>query len=142
MKAIQREEAPPVLALTTGAMALPVVRDGTQVGELVLHPDDTEFLARFFDLLPLLETRRTALQARLGEEVSPGESVAALRETCSALRGDIDDTFGAGTSDLVFGTVHSLALVQQFFAGVADALHTARAPKLAAYTQSGDDVLR
>ncbi|MEG2288251.1 MAG: hypothetical protein RSC00_10145, partial [Ruthenibacterium sp.] len=55
----------PTIAIDTGALTLPVVRDGTAVGTLVLHPEDTAFLTKFYALLPKLEQQRVDLTAAL-----------------------------------------------------------------------------
>ncbi|MEG1011749.1 MAG: hypothetical protein RR215_03420 [Ruthenibacterium sp.] len=130
----------PTIAIDTGALTLPVVRDGTAVGTLVLHPEDTAFLTKFYALLPKLEQQRADLAAAL-QSADTGMTLTALSAACEMLQVQIDEVFGAGTSALVFDGVCSLHLAQQFFAGVAEALRTARAPKLAAYTQSEHAVL-
>lgn len=128
------------LAMDSGAVRLPVVRDGRPVGTLVLPVDDTAFLGRFYALLPRLEQQRADLTAALSD-ADAAVSLAALNAACETLRGEIDTVFGAGTSALVFGETCSLGMVQQFFAGVGEALRAARAPKLAAYTEADSAVL-
>ena len=121
------------LKIETGALLLPVVRDGASVGTLTLLPDDAAFLARFYALLPRLEQQRADLATAL-QSADTAVTLTALSAACDTLRAEIDAVFGAGTSALVFGSACSLAMAQQFFEGVSAALQAARAPKLAAYT--------
>ena len=121
------------LSLSTGALSVPVERDGKRVGALTLTPDDPAFLNRFYALSPLLEERRQAL-AQLPEGVDhAAETLAALQSACEEVRAAIDDTFGAGTSQLVFGDTCTPALLEQFFAGIAEILRPLREEKLAEY---------
>ena len=126
------------LNLTANAICLPVVRNGKPVGELTLHPDDTVFLSKFYALLPKMESRRTALAAALTTKAEPAEALCAMETLWKNLRADIDEVFGAGTSALVFGSINSLALAQQFFEGVAAAMQNVRGAKLAQYTAESD----
>lgn len=128
------------IAIDSGAVRLPVVRDGKNAGTLVLYPDDTAFLSRFYALLPRLEQQRADLASAL-QGADAGVSLTALNAACDTLREEIDAVFGEETSELVFGEVCTLGMAQQFFAGVGEALREARAPKLAAYTDAESAVL-
>lgn len=119
------------LSLSTGMLAVPVERDGKEVGTLCFSPDDPAFLNRFYALLPALEARRAALATLPRDAAHAAETLAALNAACEELRGEIDAAFGAGTSETVFGAVCTPALLEQFFEGIAALLRPAREEKLA-----------
>ncbi|NLS85352.1 MAG: hypothetical protein GXZ14_07110 [Ruminococcaceae bacterium] len=130
-----------VLRLDTNAVVMPVVRDGERVGEIVMHPDDTVFLGKFYALLPKLEAQRDALSGTLDAD-DAGKTLGALQKLWESMRADIDEVFGVGTCDTAFGSVCSLALAQQFFEGVAEVLQGEREDKIAKYTSPAKAVLK
>lgn len=127
-----------MLTLSTGALCVPVERDGKRVGTLRFDPDDPAFLNRFYALVPALEGRRAALASLPAGPEHAAEALAALESACADTRRDIDEAFGAGTSALVFGASCSPALLEQFFTGIAEILRPRREKKLAPHLAPAD----
>lgn len=112
------------------SLQVEVLRDGAPAGMLTLYPDDTAFLQRFYALGQKLADR----QALAGGEREPERAMQALEALAEGVRADIDETFGPGTSGMVFGPAGcSPAALAQFFGGVAAALEDSRRPLMEQY---------
>lgn len=122
------------LTLQTGAMHIPVTVDGVQKGELLLNPDDTQFLSRFYALLPKLTDAQKNLSSEINAANGDAEKlIKAMNKMWEKVKSEIDVVFGSGTSEMVFGEICSIELCEQFFNGVANAIEKHRKPKLAKY---------
>lgn len=128
------------LKIETGAVTLPVLRDGTAVGELVINPMDVAFANKFYTLLGTVQDAQTQLQTALQGTQDAAQRLALLSGFCTQMRTGIDDAFGSGTAQLVFGSAAAPAMLVQFFTAVAEVVSEARADKLAAYTADTDEV--
>lgn len=130
-----------MIHISTGALTLPVTRDGKAVGSITIEPGDAAFLNRFYELLPKLELQRSVLSEEFEAESDVSTRLAALDGVCLQLREDIDEVFGAGTSEIVFGKTCTLPMAEQFFTAIAAAMQASRAKALDAYTQPFDTAL-
>jgi hypothetical protein len=134
------------LQITTGQKRLPITRDGESVGEIVFNPGDVIFAEKFYRLIG-------DFQRKLGEYQSRGEAIDAvtgqdehgipvnaqarfelMRDVCEWLRSEIDDLFGAGTSQVVFGDAMALDMFQDFFTGITPFIQKSRSARLEKYT--------
>lgn len=121
------------LSLSSGALHIPVERDGLRVGELCFSPDDPAFLNRFYGLLSSLDARRKELAALSSGDDDLAESLTALERAYADTQNEIDIVFGEGTSRMCFGEGCSTALLEQFLDGVADVLRPSRSEKINQY---------
>ena len=114
------------LNITTG-VSIPVTRDDKEVGVLHFNPNDVAFSEKVYDLIGELDAadreyhqKATALEADTtldgyGLPKNQRERLALLRNICETMHTKIDEVFGAGTSEMVFGGALDLDAIWQFF---------------------------
>jgi hypothetical protein len=113
---------------------------------IVFNPNDILFAEKFYKLVQELEADQVGYRARAAEldnnkavneagvpDNVPG-GIAFIKEVCASLRAKIDNLFGNGTSQTVFGDVQSLNMFEQFFTGITPFIEDARQEKLEKYT--------
>lgn len=140
------------IQINTGEKVLTI--NGDPLRTIRFNPDDLVFAEKFYNLISTFEAkseeyiqRNNALEAdkRKGADglpINTPERLALLREACLFLRGQIDDLFGAGTSQTVFGDAINLNMFEQFFSGVLPYITAARTPKLQPYLKQTAEVAR
>lgn len=131
------------LRIDTGVKRVMINDDPNRV--IVFNPSDVAFAERFYRLIGEFQDKQAEYQRRaeeleqnavVNENGIPSnlaESLALLREACEFLRAKIDDLFGAGTSEKVFGDALSLDAFEQFFEGITPFVQTARSNKMTRY---------
>ena len=131
------------LHIDTGAVTLSVNNDENRT--ITFYPTDVHFAEAFFDLVRDFMQHSEDV-SRQEEEIKESGGTAAersakevelLRETYAFMRERIDNCFGAGTSEIVFGDHDSLGAYASFFRGVEPYVRKARKDELARY--SGGD---
>ena len=131
------------LRIDTGAVTLSINNDENRT--ITFYPTDVHFAEAFFNLVRDFMQRREDV-SRQEEEIKESGGTAAersakevelLRETYAFMRERIDNCFGAGTSEIVFGNHDSLGAYASFFRGVEPYVRKARTDELARY--SGGD---
>lgn len=122
------------ITLQSGSLTLPVVRDGESVGSLTLNPQDVAFVNRFYALAGQMHEAQQKLEQEMQNTMKPAERVQKMQAFCMRINAGIDQTFGEGTAQMLFGNACAPALLTQFFGAVAQAVQQAREQKLAAYT--------
>jgi hypothetical protein len=132
------------LHINTGGVRLCINDDPNRVIEF--NPQDLAFAERFYGLLGTFEAKEADYQARakalqqntktdsLGIPTNFGDALALLHETCDFLRGKIDEAFGDGTSQTVFGEANTLDMFEQFFTGITPYVQKVRGQKVQKYT--------
>jgi|SRR5688572_15508251 len=136
------------LQINTSEKHIPIIRDGSSVGELVFNPNDAIFRERFYKLAGEFQEKLNEYQSRANELEKnkdadendiPVNSLAKnelAKEGCVYMRKQIDYLFGTGTSQLVFGDVMELDLFPQFFAGVTPLIAQTASEKVQKYTNA------
>ena len=131
------------LRIDTGAVTLSINNDESRT--ITFYPTDVHFAEAFFNLVRDFMQHREDV-SRQEEEIKESGGTAAehsakevelLRETYAFMRERIDNCFGAGTSEIVFGNHDSLGAYASFFRGVEPYVRKARTDELARY--SGGD---
>jgi hypothetical protein len=119
------------------------INDGPEF--ISFNPSDILFMEKLTVLLGELQSKQEEMKAREAEFESVQEldangipvnakaRLAFMRETCQYMRAQIDDLFGEGTSQIVFGNTLNLDLFGQFFEGITPFIKVARAAKLEKY---------
>jgi hypothetical protein len=127
-----------------GAVQLAINDDPERVISFV--PEDVLFAERFYSLLDALREKEEEYRDRVtvlsenkavdayGIPENATAGIALLHEVCDFMRDEIDGVFGAGTSEKVFGEVHSLDMIEQFFKGVTHYIQKARQKRTRKYT--------
>lgn len=133
------------LKINTGAIHLAVECDGIE-SEISFNPNDVAFVEEIYKLMSELDAKSAefaAKEAKLDENsgtdengipVNAIERLKLIKEACLYMRGRIDDIFGAGTSDKVFGCTNTLSMFEQFFEGITPYINRVRANKMSKYT--------
>ena len=128
------------LHIDTGAVTLSVNNDENRT--IAFYPTDVHFAEAFFDLVRDFMQHSEDV-SRQEEEIKESGGTAAersakevelLRETYAFMRERIDNCFGAGTSEIVFGDHDSLGAYASFFRGVEPYVRKARKDELARYS--------
>lgn len=138
------------LQITTGEKRIPIDRDGVRVGELVIYPGDVVFAEKYYRLVSDFGTTFAEYEKRANEleldstpngnglPANTGERLQLAREACVYVREKIDEVFGAGTSQMVFGDTMKVEIFAQFFEGINPFLKAARTEKLKPYLVKPD----
>lgn len=132
------------LSIDTGVIRLAINGDESRV--IAFNPNDALFAEKFYKMLGTLQTRFTEYQIKAdiveaiqetdanGIPLNTGERIELMKEVCIFARGQIDELFGAGTSQTAFEDALSIEAIIQFFEGVKPFVQSARADKVAKYT--------
>ncbi len=131
------------LVIDTGKVNLTINDDPDRV--ISFNPSDVVFAEKFYQLIRDFEAKEGEYQRR-GAEIEAntkvsengipeniGDGIALLREICEWVREHIDNIFGKGTSQVVFGDAMSLDMFSQFFTGITPYVEAARSEKTAKY---------
>lgn len=133
------------LRIDTGVRRIQI-NDGPEYIEF--NPEDVTFAEKFYQLIKDFEIKKVDYQARSnaidanqevdanGLPVTLDTSLALLRESCEFFRDRIDNLFGAGTSQKVFGNALALSMFGQFFSGITPFIQSAREAKLLKYANN------
>ncbi len=132
------------LTIDTGVIRLAINGDESRV--IAFNPNDALFAEKFYKMLGTLQTRFTEYQIKAdiveaiqetdanGIPLNTGERIELMKEVCVFAREQIDELFGAGTSQTAFEDALSIEAIIQFFEGVKPFVQNARADKVAKYT--------
>jgi hypothetical protein len=107
------------LQVRTGQISLRILDDdGEERGIFRFNPKDIESAKRVILLQDELNAKLEEYSERNEKCKTAEERVELLSESVNYLRGIIDDCFGEGTSDIVFGTAHTLTMFSDFIEGI------------------------
>ena len=132
------------LKIDTGEIRLAINDDPNRV--IVLRPNDAVFAEKFYKMLGNFQSKFNEYRGRAATvesqtavdanniPLNTGERIALLKEVCEYTRGQIDELLGAGTSQIVFGDALDIDAIIQFFEGVRPFMQSARADKIARYS--------
>lgn len=132
------------LSIDTGVIRLAINGDESRV--IAFNPNDALFAEKFYKMLGTLQARFTEYQKQAeaveakqevdanGIPLNTGERIELMKEVCVFAREQIDELFGAGTSQTAFEDALSIEAIIQFFEGVKPFVQSARADKVAKYT--------
>lgn len=113
---------------------------------IAFDPDDVVFLDKLYGLMGDMEKKKAEFaeaEKELDKEtavdgygfpVNMRQKLKLLLDICLFFREQIDQIFGAGTSQTVFGDSNRLDMFEQFFAGITPYIQKNREEKLAKYT--------
>lgn len=140
------------LNFETGTVKLTINNDPTRVIEF--DPTDVVFAAKFYRAIGEFNEKMTELQKQAkkferetatdasGLPVNAAERLEFVEEVCQYLKGKIDDLFGAGTSQTVFGDGMSIQAIQGFFEGIMPYVEKVRNKKMAKYLNEKSSLLK
>ena len=133
----------PSIRIDTGVKRIAINDDPDRVIEF--NPTDAVWVEKFFRLFRDLQAKLDEYHKRYeklagdtsvdasGIPVSAEAQIELLKETCDYLRSKIDDLFGDGAAQTVFGDTRNLDVFVQFFDGMTPYIESARSPMVDKY---------
>lgn len=134
------------LQIITGEKRIAINGDESRV--IVFNPNDVIFAEKFYKLIGEFQQKLREYQnraevieteTRVDDNDIPvnfSDALSLQKDACLYFRDAIDNLFGAGTSQKVFGDALNLDLFPQFFNGITPFIQQARADKIQQYTTS------
>lgn len=127
--------------ISSGAVELTIDNDPARV--IRFYPTDVAFAEGFFALAAEFQRKQREIQQKINDIRASSmtdfeknlEAVKLEREAFDTMRTGIDNTFGAGTSDTVFGQRNTIDMVARFFKGVTPYVRKARQSEIERYTK-------
>lgn len=139
------------LIINTGVVTLDVGRDGKEVGQITFNPEDISFRERFIGLMlriPEIEkelykkseglkTKSSQIEVIKGMSIPDNakEIIHLEAELYKDFSSEIDNIFGSGTSQIVFGDCVTNAALKSFFDGIAPFVKSASDAKTGKYVK-------
>lgn len=124
------------LYISTGAVKLDIIRDGENVGVFKFNPKDIGEAERFSEFSSSLNAKRVEYQEKakaLDENGTDVERVKFLADFIRELRNNLDNLYGTGTSQLVFGDALDIDMFFDFMEGIAPYYKKASSERTAKY---------
>lgn len=127
------------LQVRTGQVSLRILDDsGEERGIFRFNPEDIESAKRVLALQEELINKDKEFIEKNKLCKTADERLELLSDTVNYFRTLIDDCFGAGTSDLVFGNAHTLSMFSDFIEGISPYYQKASAKRTAKYKKSAE----
>lgn len=133
------------LNISGGAVELMIDNDPNRV--IRFYPTDISFAEGFYNLMQKYDHKQKEMEKRIEAlkhekktwiEMNV-ECTKIKREAFDTIREGIDNTFGAGTSQTVFGDRNTLDMVSRFFTGVTPYIQQARKSEIERYTSDSTE---
>lgn len=138
------------LKIDSGAVNLPIIRDGEETGTISFNPYDLAWVEKFEDLRPSVEKKLEEMsqeETDLDKVIETAEGQALIdtqrkrkelrREAFSYFYELIDSMFGEGTSKVAFGETMNVMAIYSFIDGVTGYMKPLRNEKMAPYLAAG-----
>lgn len=107
------------LQVRTGQISLRILDDnGDERGVFKFNPKDVEVAKKVFDLQEELQRKQVELDTRAEQCETDEDKISLLSEAVQYFRGIVDNCFGAGSSDILFGDANTLSMFADFFEGI------------------------
>lgn len=107
------------LQVRTGQISLRILDDaGEERGIFKFNPQDIQSAKRVVELQRELEEKQIEFDNRSKQCTTDIEKLELLDETVLYFRNLVDECFGAGSSDIVFGNCNTLSMFYDFFNGI------------------------
>lgn len=131
------------LTINTGEIEITINNDPNRV--IRFNPDDISFIDGFYELINDFQAKNLdyisrAQELEKNEEKDEngipkniGAIIALNKEICTYLREQIDNVFGKGTSQTVFGNINTIDVFVQFFEGITPIIQQKRQSKISKY---------
>jgi hypothetical protein len=107
------------LQIHTGQICLDILDDqGNQRGVFKFNPNDVSVAKRVFALQNTIQDKFKEYEERYKDVQNEQDGITLLDETIQYFRGVIDEIFGAGTSQILFGDCNTFSMFEDFFNGI------------------------
>lgn len=108
------------LQIHTGQICLEILDDhGESRGIFKFNPNDVAVAKRVFALQDTVQEKFKEYEDKLSKTQNEQEGFDLLTETIQYFRGVIDEIFGAGSSQILFGDANTFSMFDDFFNGIA-----------------------
>lgn len=122
------------LQIRTGVIRLQILDDeGEPRGIFSFNPEDVESARRVVSLQEELLAKQKEFETRGEACETPEEKVNLLADSVKYLKGLVDECFGEGSSQVVFGDACTLSMFEDFFNGITPYYENASKKRLAKY---------
>lgn len=124
------------LKISTGRVRLQIVDEaGNQRGIFSFNPSDIESAKRVIEIQKDFETKNAEFQKRINAAETMEEKIIILDELVTYFEKVIDDCFGEGSSQVLFGDDKSVEMFYDFFEGITPYYEKASKERMAKYIQ-------
>ena len=104
--------------IQTGRIGINIKRDGEDVGIFYFNPSDIASARKIMDLKRDFEIKEKEFQQESKNADTTEKQIALLEEIVNYFRDKIDEVYGPGTSNLLFGEARVLEMFSGFFDGI------------------------
>lgn len=124
------------LKISTGRVRLQIVDEaGNQRGIFSFNPTDVESAKRILEIQKDYEVKVKEFSAKIDTADTIDEKIALMNEIVTYFKSIIDDCFGEGSSQILFGDEKSLDMFYDFFEGITPYYEKASKERMAKYIQ-------
>lgn len=124
------------LKINTGKVRLQILdEDGNQRGIFTFNPSDIESAKRIIEIQKDFEMKNVEFQKRINAAETMEEKITILDELVTYFKKVIDDCFGEGSSQVLFGNDKSVEMFYDFFDGITPYYEKASKERMAKYIQ-------
>lgn len=107
------------LQIKTGQISLHITDDdGKERGIFRFNPEDVMVARKVMDLKKDFEVKEKEFKVLSKQADTAEKQIALLEEIVNYFREKIDECYGQGTSDILFGEARVLGMFGDFFAGI------------------------
>ena len=107
------------LKIRTGEVRIRILDDRDEErGIFKFNPEDIETTKKFLNVQKEFEVKQKEFLDKSEMCTTPDEKIALLSEIVDYLKTTIDDCFGQGSSQILFGDNCSLTMFEDFFEGI------------------------
>lgn len=126
------------LQVRTGQISLQILDDyGNVRGVFKFNPQDIESARRVFELQRELPNKEIEFERKIAAASTDEEKINTLSEIVDYFNAAIDECFGTGSSEVLFGGARTLSMYADFFNGITPYYEKAANDRTKKYRKSG-----
>lgn len=126
------------LQVRTGQISLQILDDYGEVrGVFKFNPQDIESAKRVFALQNELPVMQEEFERKIAAAKDEEEKINILSEIVDYFNQAIDECFGKGSSDILFGGARTLSMYEDFFVGITPYYQKAGEKRVQKYKKRG-----
>lgn len=123
------------LQVRTGEVSLQILDDeGNERGIFKFNPSDVHSANKILSLQDEFGASQKSFEDRANNCETPQEKAALLDEIVTYFESLIDDCFGQGSSQILFGNAKTLSMFEDFFNGITPYYNEASQKRVSKYT--------
>lgn len=126
------------LQVRTGQISLQILDDYGEVrGVFKFNPQDIESAKRVFALQNELPVMQEEFERKIASAKTEEEKINILSGIVDYFNQAIDECFGKGSSDILFGGARTLSMYEDFFTGITPYYQKAGESRVKKYKKRG-----